>query len=283
MLSSTGVSGDDHMSRSSLTPVVAGVSGSPASRAAVEAAAEEAAARELPLRLVHTLTYRMDVVDQPRSAEVHLRQARAIAGSVAPGLRTTTELLEGDPVPGLLRLSRRAALTVIGDGDLNEWVCLPREATAVQVAARAFGSVLVVRATSAPDGPVLVGVNGSAASAPVLEFAFETAARRHARLQVVHVGEVPRHLRVIEDVIRSQARGYGVDLCFDVLAGDPVTTLRHEAQRASLVVVGARGELPYHGLLGSVAQTVLHHSGGPVAIIRRRVTPVPRPAVGALR
>ncbi|GAA4607188.1 nucleotide-binding universal stress UspA family protein [Actinoplanes octamycinicus] len=256
------------MDTSSVTPVVAGVSGSPASMHAVEAAAREAGAHGHPLRLVHALSYRPDVFDQPRAAGDLLRHAKAVAERTTPGLRVTTELVEGHPLNGLLRLSRHAALTVVGDGGLNDRVCLPRDATAVQIAARAFGTVMVTRPMRAPHGPVLVGVNGADIADPVLDYAFEVAARRRTGLVVVHVGETADRMNALRDAIDARARQTRVDANFCTLSGDPSTVLRQESQQASLIVVGARGELPYHGLLGSVAQTLLHHGRGPVVVVR---------------
>ncbi|BEL04727.1 universal stress protein [Actinoplanes sichuanensis] len=267
------------MSSPTVTPVVVGVSGSAAGLRAVETAAREAGTRGLPLRLVHALRYRHGVIDQARSAGDLLRQARDIALATTPGLWTTIELIEGDPVTGLLRLSHRAALTVIGDGNLDEHVCLPREATAVQVAARAHGTVQVVRGAAGPLGPVLAGVSGTVTSAPVLERAFEAAAARGVDLHVVHVGEVTHRMRVLEDVIMSRAFAFGVVARLDVTPGDPAAVLRRRARDASLVVVGARGESPYHGLLGSVTQTLLHHARGPVVVVRApRTAPIRRVA-----
>lgn len=273
------------MNAPTVTPVVAGVSGSAASLRAVEAAAREAGARGLPLRLVHALRYRHGVIDQARPAGDLLRQARDIALATSPGLWTTVELIEGEPVTGLLRLSRRAAVTVIGDGHLGRHVCLPREATAVQVAASAYSTVQVVRTEAPPVGPVLAGIsrtagaNGTAGPAAVLEQAFEAAAARCADLHVVHVGESTHRVHVLEDVIASRAFAFGVAARLDVVAGDPAAVLRRLSRDASLVVVGARDELPYHGLLGSVTQTLLHHARGPVVVVRGpRTTPVHRVA-----
>ncbi|WIM92843.1 universal stress protein [Actinoplanes oblitus] len=256
------------MNISSVTPVVAGVSGSTASLHAVEAAAREADAAGHPLLLVHALSYRPDVLDQPRAAGDLLRQAEAIADRTVSGLRVTTELVEGHALNGLLRLSRHAALTVIGDGGLNDRVCLPRESTAVQVAARAFGTVMVTRALLAPYGPVLVGVTGADIADPVLDYAFEAAARRRTGLVVVQVGGTRDRTRALRDAIAARASDDEVDAKLRALNGDPTTVLREEARQASLIVVGARGELPYHGLLGSVAQTLLHHGRAPVVVVR---------------
>ncbi|MFI1991504.1 universal stress protein [Actinoplanes sp. NPDC020271] len=247
----------------SLTPVVAGVSGSPASARAIEAAAREADLYGLPLRLVHSFGHRPD---RPEARDL-LRQASATVDRVTPGLTVTAELIEGQPLAGLLRLSRQAALTVVGDGDLGERVCLPADATAVQLAARASGNVMVTRAAPAPYGPVLVGVNGPGTSEAALDLAFDEAARRRSGLVIVHVGKAPARVHEIEEAIAVRAGRQDVDTQLCVLSGDPTAVLRRESRQASLIVVGARGEQPYHGMLGSVAQTLLHHGRGPIIVV----------------
>ncbi|GAA0496345.1 universal stress protein [Paractinoplanes deccanensis] len=256
------------MSISSKPPVAAGVSGSPASYQAVKVAAREASALGCALRLAHAVSYRPGVVDPPHLARAMLRQAAAIAERIAPGLPVTTQLLEGDPVHGLLRLSRRSALIVVGDGNLNDRVCLPTGATAVQLAARSFSDVLVTRAAPAPYGPVVVGVNGSAVSDAALGTAFGEAAHRSLGLVVVHVGTARERVHELEDLVAEWAAGRGVEAELRSLTGDPATVLCRESRHASLVVVGARGDQPYHGLLGSVAQTLLHHGRPPIVLVR---------------
>ncbi|GIF12867.1 universal stress protein [Actinoplanes teichomyceticus] len=254
------------MNPSSSPPVIAGVSGSPASCRAVEAAAREAATRGCPLHLVHAINCPPCTTDHPRAAGDLLQQAVATATATAPGLAIVTELVEGYPVTGLLRRCRHAELTVIGDGGLNDQVCLPADAVAVQIAARSFGTVMVTRAAPAPAGPILVGVDGAGAPDPLLDFAFDEAASRRTGLLVIHVGE--DRDRELDEVVATRALKRGVQAQVRVLGGDPTAVLRRESQESSLIVVGARGRQPYHGLLGSVAQTLLHHGRGPIVVVR---------------
>ncbi|WP_433788608.1 universal stress protein [Actinoplanes sp. CA-252034] len=256
------------MNTSASARVVAGVSGSPAGRRAVEAAAREAERRNCPLHLAHTFNLLSDDAEDPRAAREVLSRAAVVAASVAPDIRITTELVEGHPLPSLLRLSRRAVLTVIGDGDLNDLTFMPREATAVQLAARAFGSVLVTRAAPVPPGPVVAGLDDSLSAEAVLHYAFNAAAHRGSGLIVVHVSEAGSRTGDLDEVVASRARKYGVDARLRVLTGDPTAVMVRQSEQASLIVVGARGRFPYRGLLGSVAQTMLHHGHAPVAIVR---------------
>ncbi|RZU53220.1 nucleotide-binding universal stress UspA family protein [Krasilnikovia cinnamomea] len=277
--------------RTSRPSVVAGVSGSPSSQRAVEAAAREAARHGCPLHLVHafnwlpTLTALASVNPGPAGQKL-VRAAAAAAARVAPDLSVTTQLVEGSAVTGLLRKSHAAAMTVIGDGDLNSRICLPRDAVATQIVARAPCSVMVTRAAPLSDGPVLVGVNGSAASELALDFAFDAAAQRTTNLIIVHVWdsatctEQDHALRVsaLARLVAAREDRYPLAADVRVLEGEPATVLRYVAQDAGLVVVGARGRQAYGGLLGSVAQTLLHHSPAPVVIVRGLMpTMAPRP------
>jgi nucleotide-binding universal stress UspA family protein len=247
----------------SVTAVVAGVSGSPSSGGAVREAARWAAAHGSPLRLVHILGLRAGVLDQARIAGDLLRQARDAATSVSAGLWITTELVEGDTVAGLVRLSRRAALTVLGDGGRP-----PSRvgATAARIIVQAQGSVMVTRASPAPGGPVLVVVDGSTLSGRLLAIGFDAAARAGTGIDVAHIGREPERAHVIADVIRSRALGYGVDARFEVLRGDPVETSCRRARAASLTIAGDR-------LPGTVTRALLHDGRGPLLVAR-----VTRPA-----
>jgi nucleotide-binding universal stress UspA family protein len=238
----------------SVTPVVAGVSGSPSSGQAVREAAGWAAARGLPLRLVHILGLRAGVLDQARIAGDLLRQARDVATSVAAGLWITTELVEGDAVTGFVRLSRQAALTVLGEGGPP---ASRAGATAARITVQARGSVMVTRSSPAPDGPVLVVVDGSTISGQLLAFSFDAAVRAGTGVAVAHIGRQPERAYVIADVIRSRALGYGIDARFEELHGDPVEMSRE----ASLTIVGDR-------LPGAVTRSLLHDGRGPLLVAR---------------
>lgn len=258
------------MNTESARLVVVGVNDSPAARRAVDEAAREAWLYRCRLELVHAFNW----ASKPEPAalgQALLRRAIADARRVAPGVPVQAQSPEGSALTALLRKSRTAAMTVIGDGDLLTRICLAPDALTVQVAARAADTVLVTRAAAAPAGPVVVGVNGSAASARALEFAFDAAARRQASLVVVQARESrddDSAMPGLAERTASLKHAYRVDAQLRIVEGSPDTVLRDASQIAGLVVVGARGRHPYAGLLGWVAQTVLHHSPAPVVLVR---------------
>ncbi|UQU61895.1 universal stress protein [Couchioplanes caeruleus] len=262
-------------------PIVVGVSGSAASRNAVGAAAWEAAMHGCPLHLVHCFnwvpTLTGPAAGEPRPAPRDLmRCSVAEATRLVPASAITPHFLEGSAVTALLRKARTAAMLVIGDGGLRSGVCLAREAPAVQLAARAPCTVVVTRPAPPPAGPVLAGVNGPAGSGQALDFAFDAAASRGADLVVVHAWTPPdgddagpaAQEADLRKAVDARAHRYGVRVRVRMVRGDPSTVLRAESRDAGLVVVGARGQQPYRGLLGSVTQTLLHHAPSPVAVVR---------------
>jgi nucleotide-binding universal stress UspA family protein len=276
------------MTPSSGALVVVGVDGSASSLAAVHSAAEQAALHGCPLLVVHAFNWVPRQAepadpDPRRTANELVQRAVTVARTVCPQLTITTRILEGSATAALLRQARAAALLVIGDGDLSTHVCLPTHTSAVQVAARARCSVLVARARPPSRGPIVVGVNGSASSEQALDFAFDTAARSRTGLIVVRAWDAPTgadtddadRIRELADLIAPREDKYHVPARMRVLRGDPAAVLGEESRRAALVIVGARGEQPYGGLLGSAAQTLLHHSPAPLILVRGLMPTVP--------
>ncbi|MEU7905736.1 universal stress protein [Actinoplanes sp. NPDC049118] len=223
-----------------------------------------------------------------------LQHAVTAAQDVSPRLAISARLLEGAPSPTLLRQAHTAALLAIGDGGLSSHVSLPTHTSAVHIAARASCSVLVARAQHRSEGSIVVGVNGSPASERALDFAFDTAARSGADLVVVRAGTSATEaedknddqLRQLADLVDAREDKYRIAARTRVPPGDPAAVLVAESERAGLVIIGARGQQPYGGLLGSTAQTMLHHSCAPLILVRGLMAPRPggsgaRPDLGA--
>jgi nucleotide-binding universal stress UspA family protein len=285
-------------------PVVVGVDGSPQSLMAVDLGVREARLHGHPLRLVHAFVWPLlgvYVGPSPEGppggglaadADRLLAEALARATTAAPELAVAGEVVTGAVVPVLLAEAHRAALVVLGDRGLGGFTGLLVGSVAIQVAAHSPGPVLIARGTPRSEGPVLVGVDGSAHSEPAVEFAFAEAAARHTELIALRTwyGGVPSQvedeLPLIYDADDVQAelakelsgalaaaRSHypGVTVREEVRYGRAAHTLVEASSRAQLVVVGARGRGGFAGLLlGSVSQAVLHHAGCPVAIVPDR-------------
>jgi nucleotide-binding universal stress UspA family protein len=265
-------------------PVVVGVDDSRLSMTAVRLAAREAALHSRPLRIVHAFNWVADpsepMPDEPRRpAEELLKRAVAIAAEAQPKVSTSSALIEGPVITTLLRESGSASLLVIGDGGLtvNPEVPADSDATAVQLAARAGCSVLVAREAAPSAGPVVVGVDGSASSLSALDFAFDTASRHGTELVVVQVwdpdvvtGDLPAEAAgQLADAVAPWRRKYpSVPVSQQPRVGDPEPALIEAAGRAEVVVVSARGDEPWRGMLGAVSQAMLYHSAAPVVVVR---------------
>ncbi|WP_428961257.1 universal stress protein [Micromonospora fluostatini] len=219
----------------------------------------------------------------PRAeAERLIARAAVVAEEVEPALPVSGEIVEGDAVAVLVRRSASAFLVAVGDGGMADGAsCVPADSPAVQVAARADCPVLVVRREPPPKGPVLVGVDGSPSSRTALAFAFDCAARRSARILVVRVVEPDRPADDDADglagiVARCAERYPALGAECHTLHGDPGTVLLEQSRSAQLTVVAARGDEPWRGMLGAVAQTLLYHSPAPLTVVRG-LTPVAVP------
>jgi nucleotide-binding universal stress UspA family protein len=282
--------------------VVVGVDGSASSLAAVRAAAHEAVERGRPLRIVHAFIWpSMGVAIGPAttgpsdmgmrsSAERTLAEAVTEAEKAAPGVDVTKVLVDGFPAPVLLAESRAAVMLVIGDRGLGGFGSLVLGSVALHTTAHAACPVLVVRGTERTSGPVVVGVDGSAGSAAAVGFAVEEASRRRTELVALHAWGAFDFLGQ-DDVLpaypRPEAsRGEEHRILSESLAGwsqrypdatiqpelvhrHPAAALIERSQTAQLLVTGARGRGGFTGLLlGSVSQTVMHHAGCPVAVVR---------------
>ena len=284
--------------------IVAAVDGSRSALDAVRWAADEAARRGLPLRLVHavevsTIAYGgafglpQDFFDALRqSGRGYLDDATAAAGKLHPELAVTADLLDGSPIPVLVDASEHAAMVVLGSRGLGGFTELLTGSTAVATIARAHCPVVVVRGEHPdPAGPVVVGVDGAPTSESALAWAFEEASFRRVELVAVHgwtefASEnsyaFARQFVVDWDVVVTRQEeqlaerlaGYGekfpdVTVRRVVEGGPARQLLLDHARGAQLVVVGSRGHGELGGLLlGSTSQALMHHAPCPVLVVR---------------
>ena len=278
-------------------PVTVGVDGSVSSEQAVRWAAREARRRKAPLRVVQAVDptapphryavpgYGPDVHEiRTRAARAHLQDAARAAAEEASGVTVEQEIVDGFPIPRLLDESRSAQLVVIGVRGLGGVAGLLLGSVAVGLAARGACPVAVVRGrTSAVEGPVVVGVDGSPVSEAALEYAFDAADARSAELVVVYAWrdlllDRATPLEAIEQQGRAELAerlaGWGgkypdVRVRRVVVRDAPARTIVEQSSAAQLVVVGSHGRGSVGGLLlGSVSNAVLHRAECPVVVVR---------------
>ncbi|MET8910445.1 universal stress protein [Micromonospora sp. NPDC004551] len=259
--------------------VVVGVGSSAEDLQVVRTAAAEAAAHDRPLHLLHAFNWAAALdsfsVSGPRTvAEELLEKAGREAADAAPAVAVTDEIVEGDPVEALVRASDSAFLLAIGDGGMAGCPsCVKADTPAVQLAARAGCPVLVARIEPPPQGPLLVGFDGSESSRATLAYAFDCAEGRESRLLAIRVTEPEHHTDgddglLDEAVARYAARHPRVAVECHTIRGDPGGVLLEQSRSAQVALVGARGDEPLRGMLGAVSQTLLYHSPAPVIVVR---------------
>ncbi|SDH55512.1 Nucleotide-binding universal stress protein, UspA family [Lentzea fradiae] len=282
-------------------PIVVGVDGSDSALAAVGWAAAECARQHVPLRLVHgylvVTGYPEMVITDPevrglleRQGRDWLTEAAAAARATAPDVEVTTELQCSGATGLLVDESKKARLVVIGSRGRGTVTGLLLGSTAVALAAHGHSPVVVVRGTETPDGPVVVGVDGSPTSEAALAFAFETASGRGAALTAVMttqdftVDSVYNASRIAIDwaqveedgrrLLAQRLAGWqekypDVEVHRVVMRDRPARALLRFGAEAQLLVVGSHGHGGFAGmLLGSTSQALVHHAPCPLAIVR---------------
>ncbi|MFF9623675.1 universal stress protein [Streptomyces griseosporeus] len=293
-----------------LLPVVAGVDGSDASLAAAEWAAREAVRRDRPLRLVHARHPRQRNVpaaeDRLRPDRSVLRHAEDRIRRTTPAVRLTPTPAEGPAAEALLREAGEAELLVLGSRGLSGFTGFLVGSVALGVVARCARPVVLVRAGEEPedehwpaaDGSasavtgyrdVVLGVDLTAPCDEVIDFAFEAAQVRGARLRAVHAWQPPSPIGLgdgeialipefaqaeewhgfLSAVLRPWREKYpDVEVAETVTRGRPQSVLVRAGSGAGLLVVGRRlTDRPAGPRTGPVTHAVVHHVGCPVAVV----------------
>jgi nucleotide-binding universal stress UspA family protein len=279
-------------------PVVVAVDGSEASLRAAEWAAREAQRRTAPLRIVAApgLPPRMRAYDASSVTVANALRglaARGLAAAVervselAPAVMVDTDLLDGPPALAVTASASGAELLVVGARGSGGFTALVLGSVSRHVADYAPCPAVVVREeTAAVHGEIVAGVRDPDDSSAALDFAFEAAALRRARLLVVHAVSAPvaaaglppaaraavaaaaeeSERRLAEMLERWLEKYPDVEVRADVVRGHPAHVLASLSARADLVVVGRHGTPGAPGG-SSMQHAVLGDAGGPVAIV----------------
>jgi nucleotide-binding universal stress UspA family protein len=285
--------------------VVVGVDGSRDGLVALDWAVDLAARRSWSVRVVHVVdeAARLSDVAPPILRAFEADDGTDVLEDAADELtrlghdevRATFEIQHGHAAEVLLELSRHAGLLVVGRRGMEGFAELVVGSTSQVCAALSGPPVVVVPDCWRLEAPradrVVVGVDGSGACQPALDFAFGTASMRGAALTVVHAVKVPDaypppdlwlrpdepswshdiDLLVAESVAGWSEKYPEVTVERKVTAGHPVQVLATASVSADLVVVGGVGRSRFTPLLlGSVSRGLLYHTACPVAVIHDR-------------
>jgi nucleotide-binding universal stress UspA family protein len=279
--------------------VLVGFDGSAASERALRWAAEEARLRRMPLTVCHAWHWPYPVppsgpeaLDTVRRMGQHtLDRGVMIVRETAPHTRVRGRLLSGPASAMLVIESASASLAVAGTYGEGAFTGLSAGSSAVQLATYAHCPVLLVRNACDRSRPVVVGVDGSAASGAALAFAFEEAALRGQPLRAVFGCWEPEAIASAEmgmiagpEELRTMAAGRLERMVspwrekYPYVDADTVLALRtprhaliEAAEHATLLVMGGRGLGGVTGLrLGAVSAAMVQQAPCSVAIVRPR-------------
>ena len=195
--------------------------------------------------------------------------------------RVHAELVDGPAAQVLCERSRTAEMVVVGSRGHGKLPGLRLGSVSWQVAGHASGRVVIVggrwRPVNQAPGPIVAGVDGSAASQAALRFAFEEAALRDVPLEALcALADAPGRLgemRLIEDdfnqVMACEEKEHpDITVVRNIVAGTPRSALLTAAAGSQMLITGCRGRGGFEGMnLGSVAQAVAHYSPCPVGIV----------------
>ncbi|MFF3942921.1 universal stress protein [Streptomyces phaeofaciens] len=287
-------------------PIVVGVDGSEPSLRAVDWAADEAALRGLPLRLVYaslweryegeSLAEDLGKPSELVTAEDIVRTAAQRARLRRPDVAVSTDVLPEEPEYALVHEGHTASALVLGTRGRSGFVEMLLGSVSLTVAAHADCPVIVLRGShdnqirAGVRGRIVVGIGEKAADSAALRFAVEEAKQRHATLDAVRAWRCPAHETTDHPLLAGEpARLHeqhasevldkalkdapaDVDLRRRTVEGPARRVLLDASHEADLLVVGARRNPGHLGLqLGRVAHAVLHHSACAVAVVPEQV------------
>jgi nucleotide-binding universal stress UspA family protein len=283
--------------------VVIGVDGTEEADRAIRYGVAEAVRENRSVRLVHVVHESVPLTpmlpmfgtDTLRAVGTRiLAEAEQRARDVAEvPIRVEQVLAHGPRAGAILQHAEDAALVVLGTRS-STMQRLWTGSTTTGVAARAHCPVVAVPVewlTAVEHRRVIAGVDGSPASAQVIEAAFAEARARQAGLVVLHawrptgqydavIGErvgAETWARQTEPAVWALVAGWRadypqVDVQVVLRYQNVAMALAEASRQADLLVIGRRGERAPFGLaLGSRARTMLRVAACPVEIV-----PVPR-------
>lgn len=284
--------------------IVVGIDGSPASNFAVCWSAYEAAMRRVPLTLVHMVNTVVPVWPQmPLTTDAAvwqdddgrriLDEAVTIAQDATKAyhrIEVASDLRHSPPVPTLIEMSHDAEMVVVGSNGRGAVgrVLLGSVSSGVVRGASCPVAVIHEEDPAVPysvEAPVLVGIDGSAASDLATAIAFDEASRRGVVLRALHawsdlalfelpISEWPAVQKEAEQILAERLAGWrerypDVPVQRAVVCDAPARKLIEESEASQLVVVGSHGRGGLAGmLLGSVSNAVVHAVRLPVIVAR---------------
>jgi nucleotide-binding universal stress UspA family protein len=276
-------------------PVVVAVDSSDSARDAAGWAADVAADWSAPLHLLYVPAG--DPQDRPIDPLPNWLVELVDAAERGGARPCSAEGQPGDAVTTIAARAVGARMVVLGSYGAGAFAGMLAGSTAQHLIERVVCPVAVVRGSApriAPprSGPVVVGVDGSAAGTEALTFAADLAASLGARLLAVRCwsdvyalpgGTAHRSHSAPEKLAAAAAvaleeqlrpiveRHPALHVERKLLDATPLQALNEHAAGARVLVVGARGRSPRKGMLmGATSEALVDFAACPVVVVHPR-------------
>ncbi len=261
-------------------PVVAGIDGSKSAIRAALWAVDEAACRDVPLRLV----YAMEPGDTRQAAETALAQARTAVLACGTPVRLETEVSPEPAVASLIGASSAAAMICVGAVGLRHFRPGRVGSTAAALAVSARCPVAIVRGRDdhPPTDRIVVEVDGSPDNGVLLRLAVEEARLRGAAVEAVvcrrtvtteGVADTESDRRAVADLDRRLSTWKRRDPQLRVesaaVHGTLLEFVAGHRRSVGLVVVGSHNRQHVGELVGPAGSAILQDAGCSLLIVNR--------------
>lgn len=270
-------------------PIVVGIDGS---RAAVDAAlwaVDEAASRDVPLRLLYVIDECGAGMGEPHAvgsgftvAESAVRRALTAVDGAGQPVKIETQIVQGPASASLIRASAAASMVCVGAIGMHHFRAGRVGSTAATLAVSARCPAAIVRGRGrSPRSPrgIVVGIDAAPDNEELLGAAMEEARLRNAPLQVVvcerAAGSTAQHSDRRERadldhrLARWQRRHPNLPAESRTVRGSLLDYLAHPDQSVQLVVVAAEDRDHLNGLIGPIGTAVLRHAGCSLLVVNR--------------
>ena len=210
-----------------------------------------------------------------------------------PAVTITSEFLVGDPITQLRHLSGPDTLIVVGTHTREGSPVRYEWSVGARLAGAANGPIAIIpEDTSARAAGVIVGVDGSPASAAALAFAAAEADSTGMKLRAIHAWQEPLvwrdtatpdpaflrsleqvHQQTLQNSVRAVTTNYPrVVVTSTLVRTAPQWALLDAARGAALVVVGNHGSYGIRRmLLGLVSHSIVLNIQSPTVIVNARL------------
>ncbi len=228
--------------------------------------------------------------------ESGIKHAREVLDDAADRARArrmnlvvNADLRSGDPITELRALSGADTLVVIGTHRRRGSTLRYEWSMGARLAGSAHGPIAIIpEPDNSPHSGIVVGVDGSPASAAAVTFAATEADRTDQALHAIHAWQEPlvwrdttepdvrflhslesSHQRILdESLLAVRARFPQLDIQASLVRGAPQSALLDAARRCALLVVGDHGLTGVAKiLLGSVTHSIVLNLQSPTVVI----------------